>query len=182
MQSYEPFKEMLRIYLWISLHLIVFLQDNKSKDEKKKYIDLDTFLAATNLAFPESIRQIISSSSPEQIDNYTLFSYSQAAGLRLGLIIKINNQADINLSEILKMWELSIRGDLAPLLLQDQIPTAATDEFQDNLYKGVSIRYINFPTPELSIDYAVVENKLIIATSKESIYTVIDRFEEEENK
>jgi len=159
--------------------ILISIEDEVTKEAK--YIDLDTFLTVTGIIFPESIQQIISSSSPDKIDNYTLFSYSQETGRRLGLVIKIN-QENVNLSEALKAWESSIRNDLTPLFLQDEIPSPATEEFQDNFYKGVGIRYINFPTPELSIDYAVIGGKLIIATSKESAYAVIDRLKEGENE
>jgi len=34
---------------------------------------------------------------------------------------------------------------------------------------------MNFPTPALTLDYGIVSGNLVIATSRESMFTVIDR-------
>ena len=76
--------------------------------------------------------------------------------------------------EDLKIWEDTIKYDLEPLFLEEQIPASLTEEFQDNAYRNIAIRYMNFPGPDLSIDYALAANKLVITTSRESMYAAID--------
>ncbi|KKS26107.1 MAG: hypothetical protein UU87_C0003G0027 [Parcubacteria group bacterium GW2011_GWA2_42_11] len=49
--------------------------------------------------------------------------------------------------------------------------------FLDNIYKNVTIRYINLPDSSLTIDYAIVDRLLLITTSKASMYAVIDRLQ-----
>ncbi|MFH1461213.1 MAG: hypothetical protein ABIF84_02225 [Patescibacteria group bacterium] len=148
-------------------HLLVKL----TSSTEKKYLDLDNLLTNSNLSLPDNIRQsILASDIPGE--NYTLFSYNQAQGNRLGLVINV--LASETLIEDLKAWEQTMINDLKPLLLKDQVPAPATLEFQDNLYQETDVRYLNFPDPDLSIDYAVVDNKLIITTSRESMYAVIN--------
>jgi len=47
-------------------------------------------------------------------------------------------------------------------------------KFLDNYHKGVHIRYINFPQPDLSIDWAIKDDILLITTSRESMWRSID--------
>jgi len=106
--------------------------------------------------------------------NYTFFSYNQTEGKRLGLVIKIAE--GIDLSADLKEWEVSIpeRVNEFSVYLGDEILLATTEEFQDNIYNNIPIRYFNLPDPDLSVDYAIIGDKLIITTSKDSMYAVID--------
>ncbi len=140
---------------------------------EKKYFDLDAFVSAFGITLPDSILFTAATSDVEG-GNYTLFFYSQPTGNRLAMIIALAEGVD--LSQELRNWETSIKTDLKAFFLGLDIeiqPTAA-EEFQDNLYRDVAIRYLNFPGPDLSIDYAVVGNKLVITTSRESMYAAID--------
>lgn len=117
----------------------------------------------------------------EQIDaaNYMLFIYGQReisqnpfeAGKgrnRLGIVIKSNEAT-------LKSLEKNIQEISSVLLLREK-PTADNDlVFQENAYRDIAIRYINLPNKYSSIDYAIVNNHLVITTSQESMYTAIDR-------
>lgn len=108
-------------------------------------------------------------------NNYTLALYSQNNKRRLILLAQIKNVNSFK--EQVKFWEETMADDLKNLFLDETMEEAATSRFQDNNYKGVSIRYINFSDPNLTIDYAIVNNLFIIATSKESMYETIDRIE-----
>jgi len=108
-------------------------------------------------------------------DNYSLFLYGQDNKKRLGLIIEINNPDTIK--EQLRFWEITMVDDMKNLFLEDKPGNPITKTFQDNIYNGISIRYINFPNPDLTIDYAIKNNLLILCTSKELMYKIIDRIE-----
>lgn len=130
-----------------------------------RYASLSDFISFLGINLPTEIIQ----------SNYTFFSYRQPEGARLGLVIQLKEGAD--LSETLNLWETNIQEDLKALFIglnEQDVLTAATEEFQDNTYNEIAIRYLNFPSSDLSIDYAVVDDKLIIATSKESMYAAID--------
>lgn len=129
--------------------------------EDNQYIDLETLLIGLGLAIPENIFQTA-------LSNYTLFLYNN----RLGIVIEIN-QGDA-LLENLRNWENTLVNDLRPMLLTDETLIGFTEEFQDNIYQETAIRYMNFPSPDLSLDYAIISDKLIITTSRESMYGALD--------
>jgi len=132
-----------------------------------KYANLSELISLLGINISDEISQQFYSFTEQ---DYLLFSHSQLEGNRLGLSIKLKQEA--NLSEMLKNWEESILTDLKSMLLQEEVPEPTS--FEDNIYKDIAIRYINFPDPDLSIDYAVFDNKLIITTSRESMYGIID--------
>lgn len=140
---------------------------------ERKYADLNHFLSLLGFSLPE---KIVQSAVEDKLGgaNYSFFLYNQAEGKRLGFVIKITEEAD--LSGEFKEWEANVMEDIGALFvnLDPQALSAAVEGFQDNIYSGIAIRYLNFPNPDLSIDYAVVGDKLIVATSRESMYAVID--------
>lgn len=121
-------------------------------------------------------------------DNFMFFAYSQEnlpknpfeAGLgsnRIGLIIQCSDS--IILKNLLDNWRDNLITNLAPLLLPQQLTllSGAIDDknFIETAYKGVTINYLNLPNKYFSIDYAVVGNQLIFATSQESMEAVINK-------
>lgn len=140
---------------------------------EKKYADLDTLVSSLGISLPNSILFTAATSDIEG-GNYTLFFYSQPEGNRLAMVIALTEGVD--LSQELRNWETSIKTDLESFFLglDIEVQPTATEEFQDNLYQDIVIRYLNFPSPDLSIDYAIVGNKLVMTTSRESMYATID--------
>ncbi|MFH0805816.1 MAG: hypothetical protein V1901_02990 [Patescibacteria group bacterium] len=141
------------------------------KYTREEYADFDFFVLASKINIPENIRNVIASSNING-DNYNLFLYNNGEENRAGLIIKMGQSPD--LVENLKAWEDTITNDIQPLIFKDESLEPATEEFQDNIYKEVSMRYLNFPTSDLSVDYAIIGDKLVITTSKDSMYAIID--------
>jgi len=134
--------------------------------EEKKYISLNDLILALNINIPENILSVIA-------DNYTLFLYKQDEGSRLGIVIEMGESE--TLVQDLNDWENTIIDDLNQLLLTEDILNAHSEEFGDKIYNETYIRYMNFPTPALTLDYGIVSNNLIIATSRESMFMVIDK-------
>ena len=149
-------------------HILVKLVGQREKE----YMDLETFFFALEVAVPENVLEAVPTTTPgAEGENYTLFFFGQSEGNRLGIVTTIEEDS---LDLMLKLWEGRMETDLRPLHLGLKDEPAATEEFLDNVYRDANIRYINFPGPDLSIDYAVVDDKLIIATSRASMYAVID--------
>ncbi len=148
--------------------ILVKLVNNQTEE---RYSDLTTLLTALGTSLPEGIQTAIADS---QIggDNYTLFLYNQTEGNRLGLVVKMGQSE--TLVEDLKNWEATLVDDLRALFLEEEVPAAFTEEFQDNIYQDIAIRYLNFPDPGLSIDYGIVDGKLVLTTSRESMYAAIE--------
>ncbi len=140
---------------------------------EKKYADLDTLVSSLGISLPNSIL-FTAANSDIKGGNYTLYFYSQPEGNRLAIVIALVEGVD--LSQELRNWETSIKTDLESFFLglDIEVQPTATEEFQDNLYQDIVIRYLNFPSPDLSIDYAIVGNKLVMTTSRESMYATID--------
>lgn len=134
----------------------------KSVNGQSKYLNFNEFC------------QIAEIQTPLSENNFTLFLYSQDEGNRLGLVIDIQNFYEEPIFSLLRNWEPEMKTDLKLIFLATKPGPAATEEFQDNIYQNIAIRYLNFPHPDLTIDYAIIDDKLVIATSKDSIYAVID--------
>lgn len=79
---------------------------------------------------------------------------------------------------MMRDWELTLAKDLADYLLIADVSKEESINFLDNFYRDTSIRYKNFPLPDVTVDYAVVEaagqSYLIIAGSREAMYAAID--------
>ncbi|OGN08869.1 MAG: hypothetical protein A3J46_03185 [Candidatus Yanofskybacteria bacterium RIFCSPHIGHO2_02_FULL_41_11] len=84
----------------------------------------------------------------------------------------------ISVQAIMRDWEFTIADDLADYLLVADTSKEAGIDFLDNVYREVSIRYRNFPFPDITVDYAAVnssgQNYLVISGSREAIYSAID--------
>jgi len=134
--------------------------------QEERYIDLNTLILALNINIPENILSAIAG-------DYTLFLYKQDEGSRLGIVIEMGESE--TLVQDLNDWENTIIDDLNQLLLTEDILNAHSEEFGDKIYNETYIRYMNFPTPALTLDYGIVSGNLIIATSRESMFMVIDK-------
>jgi len=97
--------------------------------------------------------------------DYTLFFYSQEQGNRIGLITKIVNVDALKVS--LGNWESLMRQDLEPIFLGMPF-TSGDTSFRNGEYSDVPFRYIKLPDPSLGIAYILIDDKLLIATSKDS--------------
>ena len=145
--------------------------------EQKEYTDLRTLTDGFAIKLPDVVYEFKTIPLIKGED-YTLLSYGQKdqdGGNRLVLIVALEQEVELNISTIQSEdWESDLVADFSALLFYDETLEPATEGFQDNLYKGTGIRYINFPEPGLSIDYLASGNKFIITTSRESAYAVID--------
>ncbi len=81
-------------------------------------------------------------------------------------------------SSILQGWEATMDTSLAGIM--GITPSANTKGFATTNYKGTTIHFKNFPYPDKSIDYALLQynNKtyLIVAGSREAMFAAIDSF------
>ncbi len=103
------------------------------------------------------------------------FSGSQNEG-RAGLAMEFKDSVDLAVvSQSLKNIESSLLRSAGVLFLNENISLPATVNFSNNIYREIPIRYFNITGPGLSFDYAFVGRKLLITTSRESMYAAIDR-------
>lgn len=92
-------------------------------------------------------------------------------GPRLGLAIKVLDSSRI--SGPLKAWEKTMATDLKPLILA-KTGSATAAAFQTGTYQSQNIRYKNLPLNTITVEYALVDDVLIITTSKSAMLKAID--------
>jgi len=107
-------------------------------------------------------------------NNYNLVLYSQSTGKRLGIIIELQNPE--NLKEQLRNWETSLLDDFKNFYPVQVPGPRASQTFLNDIHQNVAIRYVNLPASTLTLNYTILSNFLVIGTSKELIYTIIDKF------
>jgi len=137
----------------------------------EKYTELINaeIVESWGLAMPRDVDRKLS-------ENYNLFFYGQPEdGLRTVLIFKIDNIT--GLKNEMFLWEETMIYDLKKLFLGMDYGEVASMGYLDNVYRDISIRYLNLPEHDLTIDYAIMPDKnyLILSTSRESIWATIDR-------
>ena len=106
-------------------------------------------------------------------NNYNLLIFSQETGKRIGMIVETNNSENIGAQ--MRSWEPTMLNDFKNLYPVELPGQAASKDFLDDNYKNVIIRYKNLPYSTLTLNYTILGNFLIIGTSKELIYSAIDR-------
>jgi hypothetical protein len=124
----------------------------------------------------------LSSVSENLDEKFSLFMFpdAQAAGtgalsnVRLGLAVDLKNKPGA--VSAMKSKESTLIDDLLFLFLDTSYQKTAK-LFNDNSYNGHSIRYINIDEAgqgTLSIDYSFTEKQLILATSKNMMWILLD--------
>lgn len=126
---------------------------------------------------PEEIYDILGSAVPPYLsglanNDFTLFVYNQEGSPRFGAVILSSDSeaafADISAEEsgLAGYWEL-LTGAAIP----------SPEGYKDSVYQNINIRYLNLPDPYLAVDYAAypARNYLLFATSRESIFALVDK-------
>lgn len=97
---------------------------------------------------------------------------------RLVLIIEVKDAS--LLSQALNEWETTIVNETISNLWDIDKSKQGSSTFLGNTYRGVGVRYKNFPFADRSIDYAIVDafndkTYFVIGNSRESVYSTIDK-------
>lgn len=92
-------------------------------------------------------------------------------GPRLGLVFDVSANGKTKLESALRAWEKTMVSDLKPLILAR---TGTLTGFKTGTYQDQTIRYQNLPLNTVTLDYAVVDDLLIITTSKSAMLKAID--------
>lgn len=130
-----------------------------------------SFTSGAMVTVPEEINPFI-----DTIGGFYLSLMREADGTySYGFIAKLGN--DLAISQVLGRWETNMLANLQNLFGLD-VSKAASVDFLDNSYKGVTIRYRNFPDPLKTMDYAIAtlpngERYLIFTNSRAHIYSTI---------
>lgn len=109
-----------------------------------------------------------------EVNNFSLFLYKKDNIKRIGLAINIKNK-ELLKAGLLKN-EKTLLTSLNSLFIYDKISNVVDLEFKVSKYKENQIRYVNLNTTmDLSIDYVIIDNYLVIATNKDSGRLIMDK-------
>lgn len=105
-------------------------------------------------------------------DTFSLFIYNDNAATRLGLAI--DSKDPVKLKSLMMLEEKTLAKTISPIFLVSDY-TLANKPFAGSDYNGLAVRYMNITSPEdLSVDYAIYNNKLVIGTTRMTLRSVID--------
>lgn len=162
------------------------------KNSSEDYLSLTDIAALAEINFFDLPTQVVVGPLRTQLemDSFSFFNFSQPSASsspftmqtssgRLGLVVSINNSTTTSLQDLTKSLK-DLEQLMLPslkILLPDDIKNSlpANPVWLNNTYRNVAIRYVNLPEASLSFDYAILNNKLIFATSKDSMLAMIDR-------
>lgn len=134
-----------------------------STESEKRFLTPKEWTAMLGLKLPADFWQYAS--------GMDLVGYKSGNVWRYGLIAKTNNKDKVK--EIADNWQNIILTDLKSLYIEKMYAPPTKLVFSENAYFDFYKRYINLPTPDISLDYAVSVDYFVIATSKEMIYALL---------
>ena len=130
-------------------------------------LSFKAFAKKINLGLSQNILSRLSD------DNFGLFYYNDEGKIRLGLSIPL--QPGTNIHQAILQEESNLAKELEPIFLSTGY-TIENKPFGSGDYAGLEIRYLNIISPEeLSIDYTIFDNRLIIGTTKMTVRAIIDK-------
>jgi len=91
---------------------------------------------------------------------------------RLGVVFHMSLENVPLINGVMKDWENTLAQDARPFVFGT--PSLPSGEFQSAEYRNIPIKYIHLPTSDTAVNYAIVDQFVIIATSKNSLYKVMD--------
>jgi hypothetical protein len=105
-------------------------------------------------------------------NNFRLFVFNDSSVTRIGLTIDSKN--DVVLAKALLGEEKILAEEINPIFFTTDYKKDKL--FGDSSYGGAKIRYQNIISPEnLSVDYSIYKNKLIIGTTKLTLRAIVDK-------
>lgn len=123
--------------------------------------------------FAKKIKMAFSPALAANLDEpFNLFVYNDGAVTRLGLVVDSKNP--LRLKALMLAEEKTLIKKLEPLFLATDY-TLAIKSFSSGTHNDTAIRYANITSPEdLSVDYAISGNKLVIGTTKMTLRSILD--------
>jgi hypothetical protein len=140
------------------------------KDKSGNSMGLENFKQRLNISLPDPVAGAL-----EQDYNLIAFNYPEKNYLRLGLVFRPKKMFDI--SAIVKNWEPDMYKNVESVFMGDSGVYDPKKQFGGNSRNGFSIRYLPLGYENIGLNYAIDNEKsfLLIATSKDDIFSLIDK-------
>lgn len=128
--------------------------------------------------FAKKLNLILSPALTANLDKgFSLFIYNDSSVTNLGLAIASKDPT--KLKNLMTIEEKTLAKNISPIFLTSDY-TLTAKAFASSDYNSTAIRYINIISPEdLSVDYAIYNNKLVIGTTKMTLRSIIDSLKPE---
>jgi len=134
-----------------------------SNSQEKRFISSSELLKDLGIFIPSNILS--------ELNDIEFISYKIDSKVNYGLIAKILNKESVLTK--MEVWEAQSIQDIKQLYMGEPIIVPESPEFAENTYLDFTKRYINLTNTDLSLDYAVSDNYLIITTSKDMMFASI---------
>lgn len=135
-------------------------------DNQNNPISFSLFSKKLGLSLSQDLLSAISDES------FSLFFYNDTQKAKIGLSIPLRQGT--RLKSVLLQEESNLARELEPIFLISTY-TIENKLFSESNYKGIEVRYLNILSPEeLSIDYAIQDNHLLIGTTKMTLRSIMD--------
>jgi len=134
-----------------------------SNSQEKIFIPSTEFLKTIGVFIPADILS--------ELSEVEFVSYKLDSKVRYGFIARISNKERV-LSKM-QSWETKMIQDMKQMFMGEPIIIPEDPQFAENTYLDFTKRYINLTDTELSLDYAVSDKYLIVATSKDMMFAAI---------
>lgn len=144
----------------------------RATDASSNPYQLNQFLSLFQIGLPADIGTL----TQNQEFLLSVFGMVKQGQKSIGFVVPVSDPAGAKTA--MSAWEKTLSNDIEKLFSLN-LKKQASKTFLDNVYNGVAIRYLNFPDPDSTIDYAVFTlqdgtSLLIVTDSKLQIYSIID--------
>jgi hypothetical protein len=139
-------------------------------DQKNEPVLFSTFAQKIGISFSSQLTSLLD-------DTFSLFIYNDNGQTKLGLAIYLKPGEQVQhlvQTAALTKEEPDLADELKSLFLVSSY-TIEKKPFSQSSYNGTEIRYLNILSPEdLSVDYAIFDNQLLIGTTRMTLRSEID--------
>ncbi len=137
-------------------------------DETNTPVTFQDFSSILDLNLPADISTQIG-------QDFSFYIYNYGDKTRFGLLLTVLN--DNFMKTALTKEEKNLPASLSPLYPTIAPPSVSI--FSPVTYKNHAVRYTNITSADdYAIDYAIIGNKLVIGTTKTTLFSVLDRLSE----
>lgn len=137
-------------------------------DKKNTPVNFDVFASKIGITLPADVTTNFENS-------FSLFIYNDNGKARLGLALDLKDATEENTQKALLKNESALVPGLKPIFSVSNYTVDEKKIFSTSSYGGAEIRYLNIISPEeLSVDYTILQKKLLIGTTKQGIRSIID--------
>lgn len=135
-------------------------------DSANNPVAFPIFAIAANLSFAPDFLSLLE-------EPFSLFLYNESGISKFALVLSLKDP--VGMEKTLSVSEKNLPGALLSFY-PEQIELPAEISFSQSSYGPTKVRYFNFPSVAgYSLDYALIDSKLILATSKDSLRAVLDK-------